>query len=786
MMHPPDPAHFMRPVQTVGDLQIPPPDPNFPIGQPLDMKNGDKHHIFSPNMKAFRSFAFVRWHDDVGDRKIAELTEIGGGATLMLYVDQILKLEKENRIVAFDGRRKDMLGMPGAVHMLRTEEVAEAIRRISYVDRMLAAERLRDEDTPLTEEWRLVIMGLVALERGEKRPSIEWMYKMLRIEHEVSALNRFVKFAPIRSKGNRKPRFDIILYEIKWKAIEHALKAKLGASDARLRVKYLVAEGQPFHWARHLALDENGEPKMKQSSFTKGVAKLDKYTKALWRRGEEYANRKYGRAVLSERPTGILDIVDVDYTLLPITVYDPVLPELAYGRPYIIAFRDRYSGIVLGYAISFSAPSFHTLLAGFRHALFPKGEEDSAVPWPWFGKWKRLGVDWEAHFVGTFMKSAELMLEFELVQYRKRTPEDKAALEHHFYLLDIGAIRSLPGHAPRPTDRDQLDHDLQDVVPEISIVELREILDDYYANHVNRKPTKGIGELPKVEAIPADVWNESRRDAPPRGLVDPQVFTWLAGVPQNVTIQGNGVLVRGLWYQSAELIGLDVHPDHRDGVRKEDQVHGGTEYVSTTDPEELGYVWVIDHHRGNYPIRVPIDPSLASYANRLNLYQHELVLAHRKEQLEKTGKEPSFQKAFEALRNKQMDFHVQASRDHWSTKVARHMERQTGKIMRAKAVDLTWVESGGRTSLSEESTLEVREPVSHRAVRRPQTGRKTAADAPPVIVDRYDPMSVATASGMPPIPSPPQETTVIKEPAPRSRPSIAELKKHRNWEERKD
>jgi hypothetical protein len=133
-----------------------------------------------------------------------------------------------------------------------------------------------------------------------------------------------------------------------------------------------------------------------------------------------------------------------------------------------------------------------------------------------------------------------------------------------------------------------------------------------------------------------------------------------------------------------------------------------------------------------------------------------------------------------------MDFHVQASRDHWSTKVARHMERQTGKIMRAKAVDLTWVDSGGRTSLSEESTLEVREPVSQRAVRRPQTGRKTAADAPPVIIDKYQPTSVATTAPTSHQSSPPEETTVLKEPAPRSRPSIAELKKHRNWEERKD
>ncbi|WP_208644998.1 hypothetical protein [Rhizobium gallicum] len=49
-----------------------PLETRFPIGQPLDMKRGDKHHIFSPNSKEFRSLAFSRWHDDVGDRKIAE------------------------------------------------------------------------------------------------------------------------------------------------------------------------------------------------------------------------------------------------------------------------------------------------------------------------------------------------------------------------------------------------------------------------------------------------------------------------------------------------------------------------------------------------------------------------------------------------------------------------------------------------------------------------------------------------------------------------------------------
>tara|TARA_R110002020_G_scaffold69730_8_gene181417 strand:- start:4519 stop:6849 length:2331 start_codon:yes stop_codon:yes gene_type:complete len=776
----------MRPVQTVGDLQIPPPDHSYPAGQPLDLKKGDKHHIFSPGSKQFRSFSFSRWHDDVGDRKIAEFTELGGGSTLMLYVDQILKLEKENRIVAFDGRRKDMLGMPGAVHMLRTDEIAEAMRRIAYVDAMLAAERFVNDT--MSVERRLKVMQDVAIERNETCPSIEWMYKMLRIEHEVSSLNRFVKFAPIRSKGNRTPRFDIVLYEIKWKAIEDALRAKLGPADARIRFKRLVEEGQPFHWARHMALDADGEPTMKLSSFTKGIRSVDKYTRALWRRGEEYANRQYGRAILSERPTGILDIVDVDYTMLPITVYDPLLPSLAYGRPYIIAFRDRYSGIVLGYAISFSTPSFYTFLAGFRHALFPKGEHDSCVPWPWFGKWKRLGVDWESHFVGHYMKSAELMLEYELVQYRKRTPEDKAALEHHFHTLDLGALRPLPGYAPRPKDREQLDHDLQDIVAEISIVELRMILDDWYANHVNRTPTTGVGELPKVKAIPADVWNESRKDAPPRGLVDPQAFTWLAGVHQNVTIQGNGVQLRGLWYQSDSLIGLDIHPDHRDGVRKDDQVHKGTEYPSTTDPEDLGYVWVIDIHRGNYPIKVPVDPSLASYANGLSLAQHEKVLEYRREQLS-NGKETSFQKAFEALRNVQMDFHVQAKRDAWSRKVARHIERQTGKIMRGKVVDLSWVDSGGRTSLSEESTIEIREPVSHRASRKPQKGRKKASDAPSVIIGDGLSPSAPPAPAPPPTPaSAPEidEPTVLKVPAPRRQPTIEELKQLRNWQNRKD
>lgn len=790
-------SQFRRPVQTLRELDLPEPDPLFVPGQAIDMRKGDRYHVFDKRSRCFADLVFVAWHDEFTGRRFAELRQIGKAESLLLYEDQILALESENRIVAVEGRRADVRNMPGGVHSLTTEEVAESLRRIEYVDALNKAKDDRKSDT-LPDDVKTLIAEKIAKRRGERPPSKGWLCKMMRIERDGVALNRLVKFAPNKSKGNTKPRFASALYAIKEQAIIDALGAKMGAEDARNRVKELVKDGAEFAWARDMVLDANGEPIMKLSSFREGIADLDRYTKDRLRISEEFAARKHSRSVLSWKPKGILDVVDVDYSTLPVKVYDPLFPTLAYGRPEILSFRDRRSSVTYGYSISFCPPSFQTFIEGFRHAMFPKDHLLMSVSWPWFGKAKRLGVDLAAHLTGDQMEFAASVLGFEVTEYRARVPEDKAALEHLFADLDSSLLQSTPGHMPRPEKRKRLDFDDQDIKAEISIVDLRAMLDIFFAVRVNRRPKKGIGEIPTMKAIPDAIWESDIRTMPPRKLVDPQAFEWLAGDSKNVTIQDNGIQFDHLLYQSDELATVTANPSHQEGVRDGRRVHRATQYVATRPYWDVGHIWLMDRHRNNHPIRVPVDPSLASYANGLNSYQHELICEFKKEELEAHGRDLSFERAYEILRNRQIDANRKVRRDEVSRKIARHVEKQSMKHARARVLDLAHVDSGGRTSLAEPSTIEVREPISQRALRRLPAQRPGPVELPTVIMPRAETAEGRAApSAVQVSDSPSHAASDVTSPGPpaqpaapprlRDRMSLAELRrKHSIDDQQKD
>jgi putative transposase len=763
---------FRTPIQTLADLDLPQPDPSFPKGQSLDMRKGELYRLLCRRGRKYGEFSFERWQTNVHGRRFAELRQVGAAEVLHLFEDQILVLEKDNRIVPLNDTRADVRYMPGGVHSLTTEQVAEAMKRIEYLDAVNARKaKLRRVDLPDSEKKE--IMAVVAERRGEVPPKKGWMCKVMRIERDEKALNRIVKFAPKRTRGNRTPRFPDELYAIKERAVVEALTANMGAEDARIRFKELVSEGGPYAFARAMALDEDGEPVMKEASFRTTINALGRYTVNRLRDGGEYAGREASISVIGERPRGVLDIVDVDHSTLPVKVYDPLFPSVAYGRPDVILFRDRFSGNTFGYSVSFSEPSFASFIAGFKHAVYPKDDLNSSVSWPWFGTPKRLGVDWATHLTGDQMALAEKMLGFSVVKYRPRVPEDKAALEHCFDVLDVGLLRSTPGYMPRPHKRKRKDFEEQDVVAEISIVEMHMMLEDFIANRLNRTPRTGLGDLPTQKQIPAALWDADIPNHPPRGLIDPEAFVWLGGESRDdATIQGNGIRWDHLIYQSDALFNVVDSKNHQPGVRDDKgRNHGATKYTVTRSLEDLGGIWLIDHHHGNEPIRVPIQPSLASYANGLTVHQHHAVLKFQAEELEKNWKKYSFQEAYEALRNMQIDMAVQNRRDHFRKKIAKHVEKQGLKLRRAIALDLTHVESGGRTSLAEPSRIEVREPRSPRAQRRPQPHRPDPSQPAPTAIIPKD--------AVPAAPAPPAPAAATE--APR-RPTLAELRARRtDW-----
>jgi putative transposase len=98
---------------------------------------------------------------------------------------------------------------------------------------------------------------------------------------------------------------------------------------------------------------------------------VDRYNVMRARFGRQTANNKRGArtaGVLTIRP---LERVEIDHFLVDVHLIDEKTGA-NLGRPWLTAAVDHYSGMVVGYHLSFSSPSSASVLAALRHAILPK------------------------------------------------------------------------------------------------------------------------------------------------------------------------------------------------------------------------------------------------------------------------------------------------------------------------------------------------------------------------------------------------------------------------------
>lgn len=89
------------------------------------------------------------------------------------------------------------------------------------------------------------------------------------------------------------------------------------------------------------------------------------------RHGRVVAEKKHAPRVAGVRTVRPLERVEIDNFLLDVHVLCPKT-GVRLGRPWLTLAIDHYSGMVLGYHLSFAPPSSASLLAALRHAILPK------------------------------------------------------------------------------------------------------------------------------------------------------------------------------------------------------------------------------------------------------------------------------------------------------------------------------------------------------------------------------------------------------------------------------
>jgi putative transposase len=144
--------------------------------------------------------------------------------------------------------------------------------------------------------------------------------------------------------------------------------------------------------------------------------------------------------------TPIDSLIICEKTLLPL------------GRPWLTIIIDKYSRMVVGFYISFRAPSAYAVLQCLKQAILPKDEllkkyPDITTPWPARGIPEMIvcdnGMDLHAKALMNLCQELGIQIQF----CPAKTPQYKGAVERFFRTMSSDLIHRLPGSVFSSVDK---------------------------------------------------------------------------------------------------------------------------------------------------------------------------------------------------------------------------------------------------------------------------------------------------------------------------------------------
>lgn len=170
---------------------------------------------------------------------------------------------------------------------------------------------------------------------------------------------------------------------------------------------------------------------------------VDRYEVMKQRYGRRAADTQRGPRAAGVITTRPLERVEMDHFLCDVHLMCET-KGVRLGRPWLTLVVDHYSGMVLGYYLSFAPPSAASVLAALRHAILPK--ESSPNPsWPAFGIADLLVVDNGLDLTSCGVREACAALGIDLLFTPPRSPWYKGVIERFGRTMNTRFIHFLPG-----------------------------------------------------------------------------------------------------------------------------------------------------------------------------------------------------------------------------------------------------------------------------------------------------------------------------------------------------
>jgi putative transposase len=492
---------------------------------------------------------------------------------------------------------------------------AEVRRRVAYIQAIVKA-----RPAALTDEHIAPILERVRAERGDRtapsgRTIRRWHKEFMSAGEDIRAL-----VPATCAKGNRTRRLckDLARRTVLLRLIEQAI------DEEYLRLERPTVQSCYNTLVARIAQDnrfrEEGDKlpiphKTTLYHIIRRLKKEDSYRHDLARFGKRIADMRHKAFGRKQEPTRALELVQCDDTQIDLFVIDEQT-LMPLGRPYLMLIIDVYSRMILGFYLSFTKPSYLSVMQALLHAIRPKTYVKTKYPdivhiWDTYGIPEVLNVDNAKFYHGKDLEDACATIGMAVEFSSVRKPWLKAQIERFFGTLNTQLLHGLPG-TTFSNIFEKYDYDpAKNAV--ISLDRLEEALHRFIIDVYGQSRHRGI------EDVPARRWDESIKQHQPMLPPAHTELDVLLGHVEHRVISKKGVELFGLFYNDDCLVKL------RSELKK------GEKAKVKIDPTNLGLIHVYDRARGRY---LPVPAVAREYAEGLSMWQHNVIRRYARQRVD--------------------------------------------------------------------------------------------------------------------------------------------------------
>jgi putative transposase len=365
------------------------------------------------------------------------------------------------------------------------------------------------------------------------------------------------------------------------------------------------------------SLGQNPLKNPHRSTIYRQIKKLDPIDKAIGRYGQRTASLMYEPIQLGPRPTRPGERVEIDHTLLPLFVVD-LKTRIPIGTPSLTSAVDKYSGVIVGYYLSFEPFSSLSVMQCLKHTIRPKDYIKEKFPsvkkeWNVYGLMEVLVVDNGKEFYSKHFQDACQQLGITIQYTPPYMPWYKSSVERTFGSYNTQLLKGQPGTFLQEFAREYNYNPRENAV--VSLEALQEMIHIFIVDIHNQS------SHPQLLAPRAEVWSQAIAKYPPSLPTSLQDLRVLVGAIEKRVISRKGVELYGLYYNSPELAQLRSNYEPEDNRRK-DGKRTREKATIKYDPTNLETIYVLDPTTHQFMIVPAVNQE---YTQGLTLWQHRVI-----------------------------------------------------------------------------------------------------------------------------------------------------------------